>query len=240
MQIEVCANSLESALNAQKAGADRIELCVELGVGGLTPSFGLLRAVREKISIPVHVLIRPRSGDFTYSNFEFETILNDIELCVNMGFDGIVCGVLNSDFSIDIDRCRKMIELSKSITFTFHRAFDWVKDPFVGLKQLEDLGVNYILTSGQQKKAFDGIELLDALKLKTSKIIIMPGSGINLDNISLFKKRKFPIVHLSASVLRENINFSPTLSMTSLSYFQEGKVPVSDYDIIKGIVNKVK
>lgn len=94
MLVEVCANSLESALNAEKAGANRIELCSELAVGGVTPSYGVLKAVREKISIPVRVLIRPRSGDFTYSDEEFNIMKNDIELCVEMGFDGIVSGVL--------------------------------------------------------------------------------------------------------------------------------------------------
>lgn len=240
MQIEICANSLESALNAQKAGADRIELCTELGVGGLTPSFGLLKAVRDAIAIPVHVLIRPRSGDFTYSNFEFETMLKDIELCVDMGFDGVVSGVLNSDFSVDVGKCREMLALSKGVSFTFHRAFDWLVDPFMGLVQLEDLGVDCILTSGQQKKAFDGIDLLDALKAKTSKIVIMPGSGVNVDNVELFKDRKYQIVHLSGTVLRQKMDYLHNVSMTSLLHLQEDKVVISDYDVIKDVVNKVK
>jgi len=131
MIVEVCANSLESALNAQKAGADRIELCAELAVGGLTPSFGLLQLVREHISIPVNILIRPRSGDFTYSHLEFEIMKKDIALCRELGFDGIVSGVLSKDFNLDYERTKELIEVSGPLQFTFHRAFDWVRDPMV-------------------------------------------------------------------------------------------------------------
>jgi len=115
MLLEVCVNSLESAHNAQNAGADRIELCVELGVGGVTPSYGLLKSIKEQISIPVHVLIRPRSGDFTYSSLEFEIMKQNIALCVDMGFEGIVSGILNKDFTLDVLRTQKLIEISEKL-----------------------------------------------------------------------------------------------------------------------------
>ena len=129
MLVEVCANSLESALNAQKGGADRIELCSELGVGGITPSYGLLKMVKERLSVPVHVLIRPRAGDFSYSEMEFELMRRNIALCVDLGFEGIVSGILHRDFSLDEERTGALIEASGSLSFTFHRAFDWVNDP---------------------------------------------------------------------------------------------------------------
>ena len=153
MIVEVCANSLESALNAEKAGADRIELCSELAVGGITPSYGLLKAVSEKISIPVRVLIRPRSGDFTYSDAEFEIIKKDIELCRGMEFDGIVLGMLHTNFVFDENRHHDVGMLCGNLKTTFHRAFDWVTDPFWALQWLEAFGVDAILTSGQQKTA---------------------------------------------------------------------------------------
>src|SRR5690606_10189706 len=109
MIVEVCANSLESAINAQKAGADRIELCVELGVGGLTPSYGLLKRIKEYVSIPINVLIRPRSGDFTYSDLEFNIMRTDIELCKNLGFNGIVSGVLLRDLTLDVKRTKELV-----------------------------------------------------------------------------------------------------------------------------------
>jgi copper homeostasis protein len=150
MIVEVCANSLQSSLNAENAGAHRIELCSELGIGGITPSFGLLKKVKEKLSLPVHVLIRPRSGDFTYSDLEFNIMKEDILFCREMGFAGIVSGVLHSDFSLDLSRTGTLVELAGDHTFTFHRAFDWVKDPITTLDQLEKIGYACLLNSGHK------------------------------------------------------------------------------------------
>ena len=189
MLVEVCANSLRSAINAEKAGADRIELCAELGVGGITPSYGLLKSVKERISIPVHVLIRPRSGDFTYSDSEFDIMKKDVALCVDLGFDGIVSGVLHKDFSLDEKRIESINQKpSKELKFTFHRAFDWVEDPYKALEQLEALKVDFILSSGQQKSAAEGIDLLIELLQQESNCSIMPGGGIGIDNVLRFKE----------------------------------------------------
>jgi len=178
MLVEVCCNSLESALNAQKAGADRIELCCELGVGGITPSYGLIKLVKERLAIPIHVLIRPRSGHFTYSDLEFEVILNEIEVCKNIGVDGVVCGILMSDGEIDIERTKRIIENTKPLHFTFHRAFDWIKNQENALLQLERLGVDTILTSGKQINAKSGFKVLTKLNKLAKVITIMPGGGI--------------------------------------------------------------
>jgi len=129
MILEICANSYESAVNAQIAGAHRIEICSELSVGGITPSYGLLQKIAEKISIPVHVLIRPRSGNFCYTISEFEQMKTDILLSKKMGFQGIVSGILTKNNEIDIEKTKQLIALSKPLSFTFHRAFDVVKDP---------------------------------------------------------------------------------------------------------------
>ena len=174
MKLEICANSYQSAKNAQIAGADRIELCSELSVGGITPSYGLLKKVSEEITISVNVLIRPRSGNFCYSDTEFEQIKLDIELCKKLSFNGIVSGVLNNDNSIDTKRTKELVELSKPLSFTFHRAFDCVKNPKESLQELINLGVDRILTSGLQIKAIDGIKLLIELQeIAQNKLIIL-------------------------------------------------------------------
>ena len=240
MLVEVCANSLQSALNAQSAGADRIELCSELAVGGITPSYGLLKRIREHISIPVHVLVRPRSGDFTYSDEEFEIMKADIALCIELGFDGIVSGVLHKDFTLDKERTKVLIALSESLKFTFHRAFDWLENPMETLLQLESMGVDCILTSGQQNSAVDGIMLLTELYRKASKCCIMPGGGVRPDNIHIFRQLGFSAVHLSGTKFTETLPERPKVSMNSPSFLKDNEIALSDTDTIRKIVNAVK
>ncbi|MFX0555492.1 copper homeostasis protein CutC [Maribacter sp. CXY002] len=240
MLVEVCANSLESALNAQKAGADRIELCSELAVGGITPSYGLLQKVKELITIPVHVLIRPRSGDFSYSNFEFEIMKRNIQLCSDLGFDGVVSGILKTDFTLDIDRTEALMHLARGLHFTFHRAFDWVKDPLRALHELEGLGVDTILSSGQQKSAILGIDLLTELSEKSSSCTLMPGSGITSDNVCLFKEKGFRAVHLSGTQFHKTLSEAPKVSMNSGSLLKDDSLAVTQVQSIRTVVEKVK
>jgi copper homeostasis protein len=240
MLVEVCANSLESALNAEKCGADRIELCSELAVGGITPSYGLLKTIKADIKIPVHVLIRPRSGDFSYTKGEFDIMLRNIALCVKMGFDGIVSGVLNKDLTLDVDRTKKLIEASGDLKFTFHRAFDWVLNPTETLKQLEDLGVDYILSSGQKKSALEGIGLLSELNWQATSCTIMPGSGVNAYNVLQFKTRGFQVVHLSGTVYEQRLNTIPNISMNSPSFLRDDGVFVSNVEVLRKVVHEVK
>ena len=232
MILEICANSYQSALNAQNAGANRIELCSELSVGGITPSYSLLQKVAEKITIPVHVLVRPRSGNFCYSKDEFEQIKKDIKICKDFGFQGIVCGVLHSDNTIDIERTKELVELSKPLSFTFHRAFDCLTNPKKEILNLIDLGVNRVLTSGQKEKAIDGIELLKQLKeITENKIIILPGSGINSENVTYFKKAGFQEIHTSASKKVENQNNV---------FFDKTIQTISDVTIIQEILKNIR
>lgn len=240
MIIEVCANSLESALNAQNGGVDRIEICVELGVGGITPSPGLMKSVKELISIPVFVLIRPRSGDFTYSKSEFQIIKNDILFCRDLGFDGIVSGVLHKDFTIDVERTKELVELAKGMEFTFHRAFDWVRNPLEALGQLEGMGVSNILTSGQETSALKGLPLLEILKEKTSSCTILPGGGIRPENVLEFKKKDFKAVHLSGTQFYKTLNDHPRLSMNNTSFIREEAVAITDENVIRAIRGLVK
>ncbi|WP_149276708.1 copper homeostasis protein CutC [Pareuzebyella sediminis] len=240
MLVEVCANSLQSALNAENAGASRIELCSELAVGGVTPSYGLLKSVKKKISIPVHVLIRPRSGDFTYSDADFQIMQQDIELCSALGFEGVVSGILKDDFTIDMERTKALIESAKGMKFTFHRAFDWIKNPIEGALQLEGMGVNYILTSGQQKSAALGIDLLNELHRMTSSCEIMPGGGVRMDNIHVFGEVGFTVVHLSGTKFVKTLSERPRVEMNSTSFLREDAIAFSDVEAIREIVNAVK
>ena len=192
MIIEVCAESYEYALKAEKAGANRIELCKDLHLDGLTPDYESANKTIKQLNIPVFILIRPRGGDFVYSNEEFELMKSDIVKFKEMGCKGIVSGVLNNDKDIDIERTQKLVELSKPLEFTFHRAFDIVSKPFKEIENLIRLGVDRILTSGQKEKAIDGLVLLEQLNnISNNRIVIMPGSGIskkNLKNFELFKE----------------------------------------------------
>ena len=200
MLLEICANSHQSAINAQEAGAHRIELCSELSIGGITPSYGLIEQVVESLSIPVFVLIRPRSGNFYYSEEEFEVIKQDIQICKTLGVQGIVSGVLNKNNTIDLKRTEELIELSKPLPFTFHRAVECVPNPEEALEQLIDLGADRILTSGQQPKAIEGISLLKKLnKQANDRITILVGSGIDAENAISFKEVGFKEIHASAS-----------------------------------------
>lgn len=201
IKIEICAGSVQSALAAEQGGADRIELCSALSEGGLTPSPGIMKYVCDKLSIPVFMLIRPRAGDFCYSDAEFETMVNDIAIAVKYGAKGIVCGILNPDGSVDTIRMKEIIRISSPLPVTFHRAFDMTRDPFEALEEIINLGCSRLLTSGQAVSAPDGADLIKKLTvIAAGKLIIMPGSGIKPSNFfkiaEITGAREF---HLSAA-----------------------------------------
>ena len=223
-------------MNAQKAGAHRIELCSELAVGGITPSYGLLKQVLDTLSIPVVVLIRPRSGNFTYSDAELSIMKQNIQLCKDLGCVGIVSGVLNENNTINIAHTQELIELSKPLPFIFHRAFDWTPNATEALKQLIDLGVTRVLTSGQETSAEKGIALLKQLKeTAKNKITILPGGGINAENASAFKDAGFSEIHASASTVNK-VNQIPKIGMNSCTFFDETIEAYSDEVKIKNIL----
>jgi len=239
MIVEVCANSMESALNAQLAGAQRIELCSELTSGGITPSYGLIKKVIEAMSIPVHVLIRPRSGDFYYSEMEFQTMLEDIAVCESLGADGIVSGVLTPDLQVDWDRTKALKEALGSCSFTFHRAFDLVEDPLETFVKLQEMGVDTLLTSGQARSAMEGLYLLKQLKEKSSTCTIMPGAGIRDTNAMHFVKAGFKAIHLSATKRISNTAVLPRIPMNAAIGLGENEVLVTDPDILRKVIESV-
>jgi copper homeostasis protein len=184
MLLEIAVFNIDSAINAAKAGADRIELCENPNEGGTTPSYGTLKLTKENISVPVFPIIRPRGGDFLYSSTEFKAMQQDILLCKELGFEGVVLGLLRANATIDIERTAQLVSLAYPMEVTFHRAFDRASDPFAALEDIINCGCQRILTSGQVQNAFDNKELIKKLIEKAeNRIIIMPGSGIRSSNI---------------------------------------------------------
>lgn len=184
-KIEICANSVESALKAQEGGAFRVELCAGIPEGGTTPSYGDILVARKMLtSTKLHVIIRPRGGDFLYSQLEKEIMLNDIRTAKSIGVDGVVIGCLTKEGKIDKVMMKELIDEAGDIDVTFHRAFDMCNDPFEAMEDIISLGCSRILTSGLESSAEKGVNLLrDLVEKAKEQIIIMPGCGINSENI---------------------------------------------------------
>jgi len=184
MKMEICIDSVESAIIAQHAGADRVELCAGLIEGGTTPSAGTIQAVRRHVTLGVMVIIRPRGGDFLYHELEMETMLEDVHTAKRLGADGVVVGCLRSDGSIHVEQTRALIQAARPMSVTFHRAFDQCAEPLLALEQVMELGAERLLTSGQEASALEGVELIRTLREKAAnRIIIMPGGGITPRNV---------------------------------------------------------
>ncbi len=189
MNIEVCANSAYSCVEAQKGGAIRVELCAGIPEGGTTPSYGEIKMARRSIDIALNVIIRPRGGDFLYSPEEVEIMKSDIEVAKILGADGVVFGCLTADGDVDVELCRELLEVSKGLSVTFHRAFDVCRNHVEALEDIIALGFNRVLTSGGKATALEGKESLKKLvEQADSRIIIMPGCGVNASNIRELKE----------------------------------------------------
>ena len=222
-KLEVIGFTIESCLIAQAAGAHRIELCDNPSEGGTTPSYGFIKTARENLSIELYPIIRPRGGDFLYSEIEFEVMKADIQICKNLGCDGVVIGMLNSDGTVDKQRCKELVDIAQPMGVSFHRAFDRTKDPFKALEDIISIGCERILTSGQKSVATDGAALLnDLVKQANGRIIIMPGSGVRSDNVeNLVKKTNATEFHTSARTYADSkmefINESMDEQLTSVT-----------------------
>lgn len=183
--MEVCANSVRSALAAQEGGAIRVELCDNLQEGGTTPSHAQIALAKKLLSIKVYPIIRPRGGDFLYSDLEFSIMKDDIKVCKSLNCDGVVIGILTADGSVDQERCAELIKIAKPMGVTFHRAFDMTNDLEKALEVIIDLGCERVLTSGGEATALQGAGRLASLITQANcRIVIMPGSGISIANIS--------------------------------------------------------
>jgi copper homeostasis protein len=212
-KLEVIAFTIKSCLLIEQAGAHRIELCDNPGDGGTTPSYGFLKQAREKTSIDLYPMIRPRGGDFLYNDDEFEIMKKDVQLCKELGCEGVVIGLLHADGSIDKKRTYSLIELAYPMGVTFHRAFDRVRDGFEALETLIEIGCERILTSGLKPNVTEGAEMLTQLvKAADERIIIMPGSGVRSNNIAALAQQTGAVeFHTSArNIIPSSMNYINT------------------------------
>jgi len=188
--LEIATSDFETTRSAFEGGADRIELCANLNEGGTTPSYGTIFQCRENFDVLLYPIVRPRGGDFLYTDDEYEVMLHDVKLCKQSGCDGIVIGLLNEDGTIDVKRTAALVDIAYPMGVTFHRAFDRCRNAFEALEQLVQIGCERILTSGQQATVNEGMELIAELnKIADHRIIIMPGSGVRKENIKLLAEK---------------------------------------------------
>ncbi len=243
-KLEICVDSIESALNAQVAGADRVELCDNLIEGGTTPSYGTIISARNNLDIGLHVIIRPRGGDFLYSDSEYDVMRREIDICGESGVDGVVIGILTRDGMIDVERTAKLVEYSVPMSVTFHRAFDMCADPVKGLESVIVTGAHRLLTSGQKNKTSDGAELIRQLiDIASERIIIMPGGGLDDMNIeSVAKITGASEFHLTGrKTIQSGMTFrKQEVIMSGLAGYDEFTRKVADPDMIKRIVDLLK
>lgn len=219
--LEIACFSIAGALTAQAAGAHRLEFCENPEEGGTTPSYGALQLIKKKITIPVFPIIRPRGGDFYYSDEEFEIMQQDVLLCKSLGFEGVVLGLLDVNGNIDIPRTSLLVSLAYPMEVTFHRAFDRCREPLQSLEKVIECGCQRILTSGQFPSAPDGAGLIQQLIVKADdRIIIMPGSGVRSINIQQLAKETGAIeFHASArKAIKTSMQFEVSTMNESLTY----------------------
>lgn len=204
--LEICVDSAESALAAAAAGAKRLELCANLIIGGTSPGISLYETIREHSDIPMNVLLRPRFGDFCYTDMEFEIICREVTAFREAGADGVVIGILKRDGSLDVERMKVLMDAAGNMSVTLHRAFDMCKDPFEALKQAKELGIHTILTSGQQNSAVKGTGLLKELVEQSGgSPAILAGSGVTPDNLEqLYRETGATQYHMSAKTVAES------------------------------------
>ena len=237
-KIEICANSVESAVKAQEGGAYRVELCAGIPEGGTTPSFGDIRMARQLLQkTKLHVIIRPRGGDFLYSKLELDIMLHDIKVARQLGADGVVFGCLTAEGNVDVQAMKMLMNAVGDMSVTFHRAFDMCKNPQEALEQIIALGCNRILTSGQEPNAVKGIPLLKELvKQADGRIIIMPGCGVNPSNIlQIAEETGASEFHFSGRSTYESgmIYRNPKVSMGGTVKIEEYEKDVTNPDIVK-------
>lgn len=244
-RIEICANSAQSALMAQQGGAYRVELCAGIPEGGTTPSAGEICAARALLKqTRLNVIIRPRGGDFLYSELEREIMIRDIELCKSVGVDGVVFGCLTADGDIDVAAMSRMMKVAEGLDVTFHRAFDVCRNPEDAMEQIISLGCNRILTSGQAPTALEGVELLKKLVDRADgRIIIMPGCGVRPDNIHRIAEATGATeFHFSGrSKYESGMRYrNPSVSMGGTVVVDEYSQEITDPSIVKAAIDALK
>lgn len=243
--LECCVDSVESAIEAEKGGANRIELCSALVIGGLSPSKALFEKVRENVNIKVHVLLRPRFGDFCYTDFEHEIIKQEIQMFKELGADGVVIGTLKPDGSLNLDQMRELVEEAKGMSITLHRAFDMCGDPFRTLEEVKELGIHTILTSGQKNSCIDGKELLGQLMKKANREVdILIGGGVDVSVIpALYESTGATSYHMSGKVtLDSEMQYRKedvSMGVASMSEYQIWRTSAERVAQVKSVLEKL-
>ena len=238
--VEVCCFSIESCVSAELGGAKRIELCASLYEGGTTPSAGLIKLAKQKISIEIHAMIRPRGGDFCYTEDEILVMQEDIRMAKALGCEGVVLGILQNDGKVNIAQTKAMVDLAKPMPVTFHRAIDMTPDYEEALESIIQTGCDRILTSGQKNTAFEGILAIENLVKKASgRIQIMAGSGVNADNTQALIHTGVDALHLTGKATRDSemIYRKAGIAMGGLSEIPEYEIVYSDVEKIRTVVN---
>lgn len=237
--MEVCIDTIQSALNAAAGGASRIELCSALSEGGLTPSIGFLLKVKQLVHIPIFVMLRPRRGNFVYTDHEICIMKHDALALKNAGADGFVFGILNSNGTINEPTCRSLLDAVHPLPVTFHRAFDVVRDPLSSLQTLIHLGFHRLLTSGQKSRAQDGLDLISKLvEVARGRIIIMPGSGVDASNVAKIMSAGVKEVHASARV-PVKLQFQSGTEVAMEASTDDNVLLVTDVETVRAIVSVV-
>lgn len=241
--LEICCASARDAVEAELGGADRIELNSSMAFGGLTPSIGELIEAKKRVSIPIVVMIRPRSGGFCYSDIEFEVMKSDAKKLIEAGADGIVFGILNSDGSIDKERNKIMKEIAGEQEAIFHRAFDVVPDPFAALDYLINIGIDRVLTSGQEAKVEDAIELSKKIiQYANKRIEILLGGGVRENNVNKIIENTAAVqVHLSAfkKIKDNSASHQNRVSFNALKDIPENIYKITDKEMVRAVKNKI-
>jgi copper homeostasis protein len=234
IKLEICAFTFEGCSNANKGGADRVELSGSIADGGITPSYGLVKKVKESLDIPVYPLVRPRPGDFIYSDDEFELMLDDIELFKSLKCEGIAIGILKEDNKIDLERLKRLVDKAWPMGVTFIRAFDLVPNIFEAIDELIQCGCERVLTSGQAVLVTEALPLIEVMnRIAGQKIKIMPGSGIRPENVELIvKATNVREIHTSVRVLKIN-----TIGSGFSNKFGFGNTLTNNLDQIREIRN---
>ena len=241
-KIEICAFSLESCLAAEKGGANRIELCGSMYEGGTTPSAGLIKVAKQRVSIEIHAMIRPRGGDFCYSDDEISVMQADIQMAKELGCQGIVLGILQQDGRVNIFQTKAMVAFAKPMQVTFHRAIDMTPDYAKALEDIIETGCHRILTSGQKNTAIEGIEAIENLvKQANGRIEIMAGSGVKTDNAQILMHIGVNALHLTGKSIRDSemVYRKEEITMGGLSEVPEYEVIYSDFEKIWAVVNQI-
>ena len=240
IKIEVCAFSLESCLAAEKGGANRLELCGSMYEGGTTPSAGLMHMAKQQVSLEIHAMIRPRGGDFCYSDDEISVMQADVTVAKELGCDGVVLGILQPNGQVNIEQTKAFVALAKPMRVTFHRAIDMTPDYLKALEDIIETGCERILTSGQKNTAIEGIEAIrDLVQQANGRIEIMAGSGVNTHNAQTLVHTGVNALHLTGKSVRDSemIYRKEGISMGGLSEVPEHEIVYSDFVKIRAVVN---